>query len=295
MIDTFKIIEDYSNIIQKQKTDLRNKMNTIVNKWSDICFSKLVDTEILCEAILCDWHNCSRNENHLPKDDDVLKWAKWYVSFLEDEKKHKADGHNFNIFLFLRDEFEFVVQETMHSKLIKFLLDPTASHGQEKKFLIEFLKLLDVEKPEEGIWSVTAEQGRIDILLKRNKPSSAIIVENKSNWAEDKPNQLYRYWYQEIYNTTRETKKEFYERNRNKYQILYLSPNENKKYEEQSVTKPIDLTDNHLPKRVPIEIKTTYYNTFFQRWLENCKKQLPETNHRIREYITQYQSLCNNL
>jgi len=270
-------------------------MDSIVNQWNGICVRKLLDVENLCETIISDWYNCSRAENYLPRVDNILEWTEWHKLFLEDDRKHKEDGHNFNIFLFLRDEFEFVVKETMHSKLIKFLLNPHASHGQGNEFLIKFLQLLDVEKPEEGIWYVSAEHGRIDVLLKRNEPLSTIIIENKSNWANDQPNQLYRYWYQEIYNTTKETEKDFYVRNKCKFQIVYLAPNEDKKFEEQSITKPKDWTENHLPKKVPIDIKTLCFNTFIQEWLENCKKQLPATNHRIREYIIQYQLLCNNL
>ena len=295
MIDTFQIIDEYSVFIQKQKRDLLNDMDSIVNQWSEICVSKFLDTENLCETIISAWCNCSRTENYLPRVDDILEWTEWHKLFLEDDRKHEKDGHNFNFFLFFKDEFGFVVQETMHSKLIKFLLDPYASHGQDKKFLIEFLQLLDVERPKEGIWYVSAEHGRIDVLLKRNEPPSTIIIENKSNWANDQPNQLYRYWHQEIYNKTKEIEKDFYVRNKCKYQIVYLTPNEDKKYEEQSITKPEDWTENHLPEKVPIEIKTQYFNAFIQEWLEKCKEQLPKTNHRIREYIIQYQLLCNNL
>ena len=295
MIDTFKIIDEYSVFMQKQHNELLYNTNYTLNQWDSIFCAELLGKEFLYSTIINDLHNCNKDDNYLPQNEDILEWAKWHKLFLEDDKKHKEDGHNFNIFHFLRDELKFDLKETMHSKLIKFFLDPYASHGQGNKFLLDFLQLLDIEKPEEGTWYVSAEQGRIDILLKRNEPFSVIIIENKSNWASDKLNQLYRYWYQEIYCTTKEKEKEFYTENKCKYQIIYLSPNENKKYEIQSMTKPKEWTERYLPEKVPMEIKIIYFNTDIQKWLENCKKLLPETNHRIREYITQYQSLCNNL
>jgi len=288
------IIDNYTDHIRSVSSGFLKNVEMITCNWSQIyisesnCyeqyFHQIVNDDVFIDA-----------SNKYYSAFDVSKWVEWHKELLDDEKTHKEDGHNFNIFLFLRDEFGFAVQETMHSKLIKFLLDTYASHGQGNIFLIEFLELLEVENPKEGIWYVSAEQGRIDVLLKRNEPQSIIIIENKSNWADDQDNQLYRYWHQEIYNTTKETEKDFYVSNKYKYQIVYLPPNEGKKYEEQSITKPTDWTENYLPKKLPIEIKTLYFNAFIQEWLENCKKQLPKTNHRIREYINQYQLLCNNL
>ena len=228
---------------------------------------------------------------------EVSKWAEWHKEFLEDEEKHKADGHNFNIFYLLRDEFGFHVQETMHSKLIKFLLDSHASHGQGNKFLVKFLELMKIENPTEGIWDITAEQGKIDILLKREFPESIIIIENKSNWAGDQPNQLYRYWYEAVYSRTKQTgNDDFYLKNKSRYKIIYLAPNSYKAPTEQSMSKPVNLKDNNLPDKIPkgiIEPRT--YDNDIQKWLDDCKKCLPETNQRIKEYISQYQMLCKIL
>jgi hypothetical protein len=218
--------------------------------------------------------------------------------YLIDSEQHRKDGHNFNIFELLRNEFDFRIQETMHSKLIKFLLDSNGSHGQGKRFLIEFLKQLNAYLPEEGVWHITAEEGKIDVLLQRNEPESIIIIENKSNWACDQPNQLYRYWYNAIYLKTKEKTNEFYAQNKDRYQIIYLPPNNYKTYEEQSVRKPQDDLYNSyigLPDKVPVEVKILTFDSHIQDWLEMCKRILPETNHRIKEYITQYQILCKTL
>jgi len=249
--------------------------------------------------IICGWEQVCRDEtDKFISALEVSEWEKWHKEFIEDERRHKEDGHNFNVFSLLKDEFGFHVKETMHSKLLKFLLDTNSSHGQGKKFLIEFLKLLEIEKAEDGKWNVTADKGKIDgkvdVLLKRNEPTSVIIIENKPYLAEDQPNQLYRYWYYEIYCRTERADKEYYLDNKDKYRIVYLTPHK-EECEEQSLSKPADWRNPYLPKKLPMDIDQLCFDVDIQEWLENCKKVLPETNHRIREYITQFQMLCKTL
>jgi hypothetical protein len=295
MYNDYSVISDYSFIVQKQHNELIEYGNTIINQWNNVLNSVQIEKINICSNFINDYFNLIDKQYILPKVDEIFKWEVWHKLYLEDERKHKEDGHNFNIFYLLRDEFGFSIKETMHSKLMKFLLNPFASHGQGNNFLIDFLQLLEVENPAAGTWFVTAEEGRIDILLKRNNPHSVIIIENKSNWATDQPNQLYRYWYQEIFNSTKNIDYKFYIENKNKYQIIYLPPNEYKNYEEQSITKPKEWSEKNLPNKIPMDIKILYFNKEIQIWLENCKMQLPEKNYRIREYITQYQFLCNKL
>lgn len=126
-------------------------------------------------------------------------------SFLQEYKKikerelenEKYFSTNFNVFDF------FAVGETKHSELLGFLLDSNQTHGQSNLFLLDFLTLLNIESPEVGKWQITCEYDRIDIMLKREYPLSIIIIENKSNFAEDQPNQLYRYWYNQIYSSSK--------------------------------------------------------------------------------------------
>lgn len=296
--------------MQQQKNDLLNNINIVIIQSESICQNFLSGTENFCTKIIDDWKNCCKVENYLPRVDEFPKWEEWHKLFLEDEKKHIEDGHNFNIFELLKLEFDFSIKETRHSKLIKFLLDTCASHGQGNKFLTEFLKLLNVECSKTDFWHIITEKytanGNIDLLLYRKSPETIIIVENKSNWAKDQENQLYRYWYEEIYSLTKMSDRNFYSNN-NKYQIIYLPPNECKTYQGNSILKPngrpnekpLNLKSNdleiNLPDKVPMDIKILYFNDFIQKWIENCKKQLPETNHRVREYLTQYQLLCNSL
>jgi len=72
---------------------------------------------------------------------------------------------------------------------------------------------IGIKEPYKGTWKVTAEEGKIDLLLKRYSPFSIVVIENKSNWACDQQNQLYRYWYNEIYKITKEVDEIFYENN----------------------------------------------------------------------------------
>ena len=226
---------------------------------------------------------------------DIDQWLDWYAELKKDEEQHAKDGHNFNIFHLLKKEFDFKIQETMHSKLLKFLLDSKETHGCGNLFLIEFLTLLGIKSPEVGEWNVKAEQGKIDILIQRKNPCSVVIIENKSNWAPDQKNQLYRYWYEQIYLKTKETSEQFYEKNKGSYQIVYLSPDSSKRYDDQSIYKhgnEFFAKEEALPDRVPMDIVLKTFDEDIPKWLENCKAKLSPTNHRIREYISQYQMLC---
>ena len=264
-------ITDYTNQIQSFSNDILNDMSLVVCN---------------CEQLYGKETNCTIQSS------EIEKWVEWHYQFLNDKK----NGLHFNVFDLFRNDCKIGIEERIHSKLINFLLDSTASHGQGKLFLNEFLKLLDIEKPDEGIWNITVEKGYIDILLYRSDPESIIIIENKSNNARDQQNQLYRYWHDAIYLKMRhkEKHKAYFSNNKNKYQLIYLAPNVGKIYEEQTKIKPIDWDEN-LPQDVPMEIEVLYFDNFIQKWLDNCINCLPAERIRIKEYIVQYQMLCKTL
>ncbi len=187
----------------------------------------------------------------------------------------------------------FSINETLHSYMLADLLNPNSDHGQEKLFLNSFLRKLNIFEPETGSWIITAEKGRIDILLKRENPHSVIIIENKSNNAIDQDHQLYRYWYQEIYlkkNDAMFAKKETYDINdiKSRYKILYLPPDDSKEPNELSLTKPDYLTDNILPNKIPLNYELITFDKFICKWLKECVQNLKAENHRLRQYIEQY-------
>jgi hypothetical protein len=208
------------------------------------------------------------------------------------KQKNKNESCDFNVFSF------FKVDEPKHSSLLAFLLNPHESHGQGNLFLKNFLLRLNILNPDSNNWTVTAEKGRIDILLTRVNPHSIIIIENKSNRAVDQQFQLYRYWYHQIHKrkyqidyATDEYKQ--------KYQIIYLTPHSSKIPTDNSLSKPdisYDLPDHlNLPDRIPIEPKIWEFSKEISELLESSTNQLQSENHRLKEYIFQYLELIKNL
>jgi hypothetical protein len=200
------------------------------------------------------------------------------------KEKNKAHSILFNPLTF------FPIGETMHSFLIANLINPNAEHGQGNLFLKSFLKLLDIEVTEKDNWIVTAETGRVDVLLRRHHPHTVVVIENKSNYAGDQENQLYRYWYQEIYlpNHKRYGEKTVEETTNNKnYQIIYLTPAEWKVPSDNTILRPKGY-DIHLPDEIPITPKIWLFNKQIVKWLLDASEQLDKENHRLREYIKQY-------
>ncbi len=183
------------------------------------------------------------------------------------------------------------VGETMHSYLIANLLSPLGEHGQGHLFLNIFLDELGIERlRNDENWIITVEKGRVDILLKRVAPHSVVIIENKSNYAIDQQNQLYRYWYQEIYNAikTRNLSEEYLKNPPEKYyQLIYLTPAYFKVPIQNSLERPANLSAD-LPKLIPLEPRTLVFGVFITDWLELSLKKIPSENHRLREYVKQY-------
>lgn len=186
----------------------------------------------------------------------------------------------------------FSVNEPMHSYIIANLLSPKGSHGQNHLFLNIFLDALGIKRLSDSEnWIVTAEKGRIDILLKRAAPHSVVVIENKSNYAPDQENQLYRYWYQEIYQTIFNRKLSLdYILNppSDLYQIIYLSPSYTKVPKNNSLEKPTDWGENILPSTLPIIPKHLIFSEFVVNWLQCSLSKIPDKNNRLKEYVKQY-------
>lgn len=297
MKELAEVINQFDTLIKNELIDYSENIDVVITEYQNILSSSNNIMLSSWHNTVNDWHDISnKSKQNIIQEINLQDIVSWHKVFLIDESQNTKDGHNFNVFDLLEEEFNFRIYETMHSKLLKFFLDTRASHGQGKIFLIEFLQLLGITQPGEGIWHVTAEQGKVDILLQRSEPESVIIIENKSNWANDQPNQLYRYWYNAIYSKTKNSNKEFYSQNSDRYKIVYLAPTDGKKLELHSITKPKNnMIYFGLPDLIPMDICTHTFNHFVQNWLINCKDKLPPTNYRIREYITQYQMLCNKL
>ncbi|MCB0567014.1 MAG: PD-(D/E)XK nuclease family protein [Phaeodactylibacter sp.] len=291
-------IADFSKALESQKNNFQSLNKSIVDDWNSFLKTQKTTSIGEIENVISVCTNSTQPRINYFDNTFFQEITNWYKAVLIDKKKHFREGHNFNVFHLFKEKFGFYIQETMHSRLLKFLLDAKETHGQGGLFLLKFLEILGIQSPETGTWQVTAEVGRIDVLIERKEPQSIIVIENKSNWAPDQSNQLYRYWHQAIFQKTKQADKRFYENNTHKYQILYLTPYGNKKIEHQSISKPKEDPESiyqGLPEIVPMEIKSVTFDKHIQDWLNACLEELPENNHRIREYILQYQLLCNNL
>ncbi len=224
--------------------------------------------------------------------DDMYQWYKKYV--IAEQERNEVEGHLFNVFILWNRLSD--IGETLHSRLLHFLLSDDPMHGQKDKFLMKFLEMAGIENPNDGKWTVTAECGRVDIRIMRHNPHSVIIIENKSNWAEDQSNQLYRYWYENMYAPERGT----YDGSR--YRIIYLSPSADKKFDDQTCCKPSKeyflkkgrYDYDKLPDKIPLEPEIWLFNDHIQKWLEQCINTLAEPNQPLRNYLYQYKEYLKN-
>ena len=206
----------------------------------------------------------------------------------ESREQNRLQSRDLNVFRF------FNPGETTHSRLLAYFLDPRESHGQGDLFLVKFLELLKISQPESlktSPWIVTAELGRVDVLIKRKHPHTVVVIENKSNYAVDQSNQLYRYWHQEIYLKQLERKaseQEIIDPPQSQYRVIYLSPAFWKQADKQSVSRPKDWSDS-LPKTVPERIIEHHlFSNLVIVWLTKSLTLIPPVNHRLREFTKQY-------
>jgi len=201
-------------------------------------------------------------------------------------------GKYVNVFS-LWNEFSGI-GEPIHSRILHFFLSDNPMHGQGKLFLSAFLEYIGFEKDEGNEeWIITAEEGRVDVLLRRQNPLGAVIIENKSNWAVDQPNQLYRYWYENIHKCEEDCKESYYKEHP-EYKIVYLVPDETKHINSNSTSRPVDYPED-LPEELPMKPKVMTFHTDIPKWLGGCMKGLPAENTPLRNLIAQYIEYCKQL
>ena len=213
------------------------------------------------------------------------KFLKHYQDFkIEYQERNKKDSLEFNIFNLINEIYG--IGETRHSKFLAFLLNPEADHGKETLFLDLFLKIvLGISVEPKLDWKVYAEKDNVDILLNCKSIDSTIIIENKSNWAEDQSNQLYRYWYNNIYLKKRNTDELLGKNDR----IIYLAPNENKQYELKTLDRPDEkpYKSCELEKLEEKHVTNIYFNLEIKKWLKECIEHL-ENTPRIKYFVQDY-------
>ena len=179
--------------------------------------------------------------------------------------------------------------EPIHSKIISELLNPNGRHGFGNLFLSIFFKCLDIAFENNNRWEVTAEKERFDIRIRNSDNTCIIIIENKSNWAEDQPNQIYRYWYYGIYLPQLRISNSGIKTNN---YIYYLSPNDYKVPSENSLQRP-NYFDKGLPDVVPTDVNIIFFNNEIRIWLSECLLRINQ-NTNTYFYIKQYLSFWSN-
>ena len=209
--------------------------------------------------------------------------------FKEIKKLYYSEGNCFNFFQFVEDKF-WKITETKHSRILAFFLNPEETHGQGGTFLKLFLDKLEFNttnfNPKQ--WRVYVERNNIDILLQSDQIS--IVIENKSNGAENQNNQLYRYWDSAIYQFHHKDLKKA--ENKNYSRIIYLPDGwwYDRKPTEQTKKRPDYLLGEEYPEKLNENIITTWtYVKEINEWLTECANSVSETNiinYFINSYIT---------
>ena len=154
------------------------------------------------------------------------------------------------------------LEARMHTPIIAYLLDPSARHRQEKRFLKLFIEEVGLSDfSYKNSW-VEKESRNIDILIRND--SQIIIIENKI-YADDGENQLNNY-YQEM-------KKDFDDDN---IEVIYLTLNGH---------KPSEQSIKGIPKEK--KIKNISYHKHIANWLDKCVKEMVYSPP-VREGLIQY-------
>ena len=276
-----EMIDDYDALRSAYYAKKISSMGQVVNDWSDVCIQerRLYYDRLKDVVDICLQHSNAKKQ--------IIE-------------QHRQDGHLFNTF-FLWNRFTGISEPT-HSRILHFLLSDDNLHGQGNLFLMELLKKLNIESPEMGQWIPSAELGRVDVRLVRQNPRSVVVIENKSNWAGDQPNQLYRYWYNNIHSCAEDCLPEFYQDN-DRFKIVYLVPNEIKQISNHSLLKPsIDWFQGlskeeyeSLPDILPMTPIIWLFDTQINQWLQKCEDLLDVRNTPLRNFIKQYRTYCNEL
>lgn len=202
------------------------------------------------------------------------------------QKKYEnanREGDEFNIFQLIKDIYW--IDEPKHSRFISFLLNPNGIHGQKDVYLNLFLDKLgiDYKSEQRRNWSVLAEKDNVDILIQSNYPDKiSIVIENKCYDAVDQESQLYRYWYNCIYNFHQDNPDGHL--NLKKNRVVYLPKGSWKTYCTNSVCR----TDDSLPD-MNLEIITSWtIEREIDEWLSECLEVT--TSLRIKKFIEDYQT-----
>ena len=106
------------------------------------------------------------------------------------EKYETGRPEPFNVFSVLRNEHDEV---NLHSRFLHALLDYRQPSDGHRENLEDFLRsIVGIDKLDPDNAMVERESDNIDILIRDPSSMQAAVIENKI-WAEDQPQQLWRY------------------------------------------------------------------------------------------------------
>lgn len=208
----------------------------------------------------------------------------WCKIRAEEKELNQQTNHHFNPLRGIK------IREIDHSKILGELLNPHGSHGQNRLFLDSFLDLLGIE-PRDGRWTVSVESsGHVDILLRRDNPAGVVVIENKSNSAQDQDGQLYRYWFKTIFSPYPKIEYDDPETAK-RFRVVYLPPGGYARPAERSLMRPADLAYSSCPyDRLPRAIlDCRSFRTDVTGWLK--KLAGPKLSPRLVTFLNLYSEI----
>lgn len=207
-----------------------------------------------------------------------------FDKFIEIRHKHKheleVEENRFNVFKLLEIEHK---ENVLHSKLIGYLLNPSATHGLNNTFLNLFLETCKLPSSKSqnfrlklehyiGAKDLTLEEGgRIDIYLEND--ASIIAIENKI-YAIDQEKQLTRY-----VNYLKEQNKQKY--------LLYLTLTKERASNEILDTDKVVYQHITYSKEIIIWIKECI------KFLTTSEPKYPVLKQTLEQYLETIKKLCN--
>ena len=179
------------------------------------------------------------------------------------EKYEAGRPEPFNVFSVLRSEHDEV---NLHSRFLHALLDyrqPSDGHRENLEDFLRSIVGIDKLYPDDAM--VERESDNIDILIRDPSSMQAVVIENKI-WAEDQPQQLWRY--------AEQLRGQGYTP-----RLLYLTLDGHSPYEDSVAD---------------LEYKCISYKEDLPPWLKCCQKHAYD-EPALRESVAQYLHLIAKL
>jgi hypothetical protein len=245
-------------------------------------------------------------ENRWEKIENILKSPVddlMNIIHSKDEYRNKINelkenfNNRFNIFRMFSDSY---YKENLHSDIIKYILDPRTDRIGNEKYIEIFKNFIEDELRKKPLNAdrkieleldlnsiiVKREKDRIDLLIE-DDTNNCIIIENKIYNAEDKDDQLGRY-----YNILSDRKPP------DPVQaVIYLTLSPFKKLDEKKSIKNESLRKKIVEYKLielPVVNKEGESN-FLDNFLIKCIKEVPRDNEFATLFLEDYYNLLQYL